>query len=416
MTITTTADIVSAKTSELLSFYNTHRTPIQKFRDRASAERRCSELLADLNLHTARTAPEPEPTPAPVSTKPAKTYLGIVRDHSGSMSHIARAALRDYNNTLAATQRASVKHGIETIATVVRCGGGWHTETLHQDVQHMQPLAHYDTPGHNTPLFSSVNEVITHFKRVPDFNDPDVTFVIMATTDGQNNSGMRGSDLAAEIRRLNTTDRWTFAFRVPKGDARGLVSLGIEPGNILEWDQTERGVEVASQANEAALDELYTNRKAGVRSSKTFYSSMADVKPEDVKAVLKDISPEVQLFPVSGREEGVQIRDFVEGRLGGQPMAKGAAFYQLVKTEDKIQDYKLIAIRDKASNAIYCGPAARDMLGLPKYGDARVRPGDHGGFDVFVQSTSVNRKVSSNTSLLYWPNVGVAFKEGKSAR
>jgi hypothetical protein len=56
------------------------------------------------------------------------------------------------------------------------------------------------------------------------------------------------------------------------------------------------------------------------------------------------------------------------------------------------------------------------MLGLPRVGDARVRPGDHGKFDVFVQSTSVNRKLSYGTQVMYWENVGVAFKEGISAR
>lgn len=93
---------------------------------------------------------------------------------------------------------------------------------------------------------------------------------------------------------------------------------------------------------------------------------------------------------MAAKEEGSQIRDFVENRLGGAPMLKGAAFYQLVKTEDKIQDYKLIAIRDKESGAIYCGPMARQLIGLPQYGDARVRPD--------------------------WPNVGKNFTEGKSAR
>jgi hypothetical protein len=420
MTINSTstlADIQSAKTADLLAFYNAYRTSIKKFRDRTTAEARCSELLKDLNLHTQRTAsPAPEPVALVIKSLNPKTYLGIVRDHSGSMSNIAKAALRDYNNTLAATQAAATQHGIKTIASIVRCGGGWQVETLHTDVQRLQPLTSYPVPGHNTPLFSSVNELIDRFKQVPDFNDPEVTFVILATTDGQNNAGMRGTDLAAEIKRLNATDRWTFAFRVPKGDARGLVSLGIDAGNILEWDQTERGMAAASQANEAAMSDFYANRAAGVKSTKTFYTSAANLTEAEVKAVLGDISGEVQLFPVAAKEDGIQIRDFVENRLNGAAMAKGAAFYQLVKTEDKIQDYKLVAIRDKDTGAVYCGAEARDLIGLPRVGDVRVRPDTAGKFHVFIQSTSVNRKVNAGTQLMYWPNVGVAFKEGKSAR
>jgi len=151
-----------------------------------------------------------------------------------------------------------------------------------------------------------------------------------------------------------------------------------------------------------------------LRSVNTFYTSAANVTEADVKK-LTDISAEVTLFPVAAKESGEQIRDFVEKRLGGRPMLKGAAFYQLVKLEDKIQDYKLIAIRDKDSGAIYCGPEARHLIGLPRTGDARVRPDTAGQWQVFVQSTSVNRKVVGGTSVLYWPNVGVRFTEGKSA-
>jgi hypothetical protein len=219
-----------------------------------------------------------------------------------------------------------------------------------------------------------------------------------------------------KIKELQKTDRWTFTFRVPKGDARDLARLGIEAGNIFEWDQTERGMQIASVANETAVAEFFSNRAAGVKSTKTFYTSVANLTESEVKAVLGDISADVQLFPVSAKEDGAQIRDFVENRLGGKAMAKGAAFYQLISTQTKIQDYKLIAIRDKETGAVYCGPEARDLIGLPRIGDVRVKPDTAGKWQVFVQSTSVNRKVEANTSLMYWPAVGVRFKEGPSAR
>ena len=410
----TIADIKAAKTSALLAFYNAHNKPIIKFRDRATAEARCIDLMQSLISHAAQ--PVALNIEIVKSTTNPKTYLGIVRDHSGSMSNIREAARKDYNNFLAASQRASSAHNIKTLASIVRCGGGFQREISHADVATLQPLSTYSTPGSNTPLFSSVNDLIEQFKAVSDFNDPEVTFVIIATTDGQNNAGMNGSQLARTIKELQNTDRWTFAFRVPKGDARGLTQLGIEAGNILEWDQTERGMAVASLANDAAVDNFYAGRANGVKSTKTFYTSAANLTEAEVKAVLGDISAEVQLFPVSAKEDGIQIRDFVEGRLNGAAMAKGAAFYQLVKTEDKIQDYKLVAIRDKETGAVYCGVEARDLIGLPRVGDVRVRPDTAGKFNVFIQSTSVNRKVNAGTQLLYWPSVGVAFKEGKSPR
>lgn len=348
-----------------------------------------------------------------------KTYLNVIRDHSGSMHSIRKAAARDYNSTISATQRAASVNNIETVASVIICDSvpqRDHSTTLVPiGSVKLLPENGYAANG-STPLFGSVLLAIDDLKKVADYNDPEVTFIVFATTDGAATDRQLAPEVARSIAELQNTDRWTFVFRVPRGQAKTLISMGIAEGNILEWDQTDRGVAAATQASDQAFSEFYSNRAAGVKSTRTFYTSLKDVTAADVKAVLKDISGEVSLFPVAAVDEGKQIRDYVEARLGGAPMAKGAAFYQLVKVEDKIQGYKLIGIRDKKTNAIYCGEAARDMLGLPRNADARVRPEISSDFDVFIQSTSVNRKVNAGTQIMYWPNVGIAFKEGKSAR
>lgn len=348
-----------------------------------------------------------------------KTYFGIIRDHSGSMQGITRAAARDYNSIIKSAQQASAQESIDTIVSVVKCGGGFQNETVQKHIDTLVPMdeSSYKAPGHDTPLYDSVESLIQQFSKVADHSDSEVTFIIMATTDGHDNaSRLTAKQLASKIAQLQNTDRWTFVFRVPKGHAKEMVRHGFDAGNILEWDQTERGVQQAAEISSQAMQNFYTARSSGVKSTKTFYSSLNNVSVADVKAALTDISSEVTLWPVATKDSGSQIRTFVESKQNGSPMLKGAAFYQLTKTEDNIQDYKLIAVRDKDTGAIYCGPAARDLLGLPHFGNARVRPGDHGKFDVFVQSTSVNRKLLANTQLMYWPGVGVAFKEGISAR
>ncbi len=123
------------------------------------------------------------------------------------------------------------------------------------------------------------------------------------------------------------------------------------------------------------------------------------------------ISGQVEIFRAD-REE--LVREFCE-RKTRKAFLKGAAFYELTKTEPKVQDYKQIAIRDRKTNAVYAGEAARDLLGLPRRGTARVVPGDHSAYDVFVQSTSVNRKLPAGSRLLYWPKAGVPYVEGVSA-
>ena len=50
------------------------------------------------------------------------------------------------------------------------------------------------------------------------------------------------------------------------------------------------------------------------------------------------------------------------------------------------------------------------MLALPTVDTVRLALDDGGEWDIFIQSTSVNRKLDANTDLLYWEAVGKAFK------
>ena len=353
-----------------------------------------------------------------------KNYIGISRDHSGSMSSISRAAARDYNDNIASIKEASQANNQDTIVSVVECGYGDTAEVrrdiVNSNVTALKPINEYDysARGRGTPLFDSVGELIELFEKVPDSSDKDVSFLVMIVTDGAENASRKynASSIALKIRQLQETDRWTFVFRVPRGGRSHLVRLGIPDGNILEWDQTQRGVQVASAATRDAFTNYYTARSAGATSTKKFYADLSNVTSKDVAVAMRDISSEVMLWPVSLKDDGTAIRDFVETRLNGDPLLKGAAFYQLVKTEKEVQDHKRLIIRDKASNAIYEGAAARQMMGLPTYGTIRLAPDNLGQFDLFIQSTSVNRKVDKGTQVLYWKNIGKAYKEGPSAR
>ena len=133
-------------------------------------------------------------------------------------------------------------------------------------------------------------------------------------------------------------------------------------------------------------------------------TDLSTVTLTEVKAALVDISKEVDVYRVDKINDGVQIKDFVQAQ--GVAFTKGCAFYQLSKTET-VQDYKQIAIRDKISGAVYSGFAARDMLGLPHHGEVKLAPGQHGQYDIFVQSTSVNRKLVEGTNLMIWTAVTV---------
>jgi hypothetical protein len=288
---------------------------------------------------------------------------------------------------------------------------------VNSSISALQPIpeAAYQADANSTPLFDSVMELINILSASPDVNDPDVSFLVMATTDGEENSSRTtGSQLAERIRALQNTDRWTFVFRVPRGASRQLTQFGIPAGNIFEWDQTEKGVQVAQQANREAFTQYFSGRSVGMKSTTKFYANLADVTVADVQKALTDISGEVQFYPVTQADDQALIRPFVEAKTGTK-MVKGGAFYELNRTEPRVQPTKRIIIREKATGKVYAGDAARQMLALPTYGNVRLAPDELGAFKVYIQSTSVNRKLDAGTELLYWPAVGVAFKQGVSA-
>jgi hypothetical protein len=359
-------------------------------------------------------------TTTTTTTAPAvlKNYIGISRDHSASMGSIARPAARDYNANIQAIKTNSENLKQDTIVSVVKCGsygaGGRYgnnpythngvvREIVNSSISKLQPLneSDYDTSYGSTPLFDSVGDLITQFETAPDANDPNVSFLVMAITDGGENSSRvwNASRIAQKIQQLTATDRWSFVFRVPRGYSRELTRLGIPAGNILEWDQTERGVEVATRATEQAFTEYYSQRSRGLTSTKGFYTTdLSGVKAATVKARLVDISGEVKFFDVSSTD---QIKPFVE-RNTGKSYVAGTAFYQLMKKESEVQDYKQIALREKKSGKVYSGVEARNLLGLPHNGTVQLTPGNHGMYDIFIESTSVNRKLIPGTQVLYW--------------
>lgn len=102
------------------------------------------------------------------------------------------------------------------------------------------------------------------------------------------------------------------------------------------------------------------------------------------------------------------IKGFVNEN--GLLFAKGAGYYQFTKPE-LIQSYKLIVLRDRATGDLFEGEVARDMIGLPKGENAKIKPASLDEYDVFVQSTSVNRKLIGGTLFLY--QVTVRQKKGR---
>jgi hypothetical protein len=338
-----------------------------------------------------------------------KTYVGIGRDHSGSMSSLVKGAMKDYNDLIKQLRSASDEEGIDTIVNTVTFGElftGIKKEAVNSSLNAIKLLTSYTANG-STPLFDAVGELITMMENVPDSKEPNVNFLVQIVTDGEENTSSKwtADSLLSKIKKLQATDKWTFTFRVPKGYAKALSNkLGVPLGNIQEWEQTDKGIKESSTQTVGAIKRFYAQTSKGVTSSANFYADLSDVSIKDIKSTLDEISAQVYFYNIPYEEEGIEIRDFVESFT---PFAYqlGCGFYQLTKKVE-VQGYKKIALRHQISGKVFSGDAddARDLLGLPKGGTIKLVPGNHGSYDIFIQSTATNRKLVSGTQLMYWPN------------
>lgn len=342
----------------------------------------------------------------------SKNYIGFVNDHSGSMRDLAEAAIKDYNANIKAIKDAATKEMLDTVVSVSEVGYNSRLSVTVSNPHVLKEKTEWGAHG-TTPLWSGTANLIKMLTALPDANKLDVSFLVLITTDGEATDGVNFSALKSLMKPLLATGRWTFVARVPKGiDAFTVAKfhkLGIPQGNIQLWETTAEGLATSTAQTTAAMTNYFTGRAAGKRSTGAFYADASQVNV----AALEDVSKKVSLYVVPAADNGIEIRDFVLRHR--MEYLKGAAFYQLTKTESRVSHTKQVLVRDRATGKIFAGTEARKMIGLPTDRNARLHPGDHKNFDLFIQSESVNRKLVGGTGVVYWKELGVPFTEADLA-
>lgn len=332
-----------------------------------------------------------------------KNYFGFVNDHSGSMGgQLAVAAANDYNAISGAIVKAATAEMQDTIVSVVDIGSNVRREVTFSNPHVLKPITNWRAFG-GTPLYAGLLDLIRLHETAPDLNKDDVSFVIFTTTDGEADYSDRNTfkpQVKAKIAELAKTGRWTFVFRVPKGQRYTVEDLGVAPGNIQEWETTTAGMQASTVQTQAAVQTFYSTRSAGAKSSNTFYAQAAAVDTSK----LVDISKNVSVYQVGQGQMGILIKDFILTKR--MEYLIGAAFYQLTKTESRVSPTKLILIREKATGKVFAGNDARKMIGLDTVNNARLHPGDHGQYEIYIQSESWNRKLVEGSLVLYWAEKG----------
>jgi hypothetical protein len=174
--------------------------------------------------------------------------------------------------------------------------------------------------------------------------------------------------------------------------------FGFPADNIAVWDTTSSaGVQEVGRTIRQATDNFMDARSRGVRGTRSLFSTGADAVNKQTVSNLR-VLPETSYELLRVMYDG-PIREYVDKWSRGHNYVLGKGMYQLTKTET-IQPQKAIAIRERSTGKVYFDQAARDVLGLPKGVEVRVKPDYNPEYDIFVTSTSVNRKLLKDTDLL----------------
>uniref|UniRef100_A0AAU2VEK7 VWA domain-containing protein n=1 Tax=Streptomyces sp. NBC_00003 TaxID=2903608 RepID=A0AAU2VEK7_9ACTN len=334
-------------------------------------------------------------------------HVALVLDASSSMSHLSHKVVEVADQQIAYLARRSGELDQETRVTVYVFADKVECVIYDKDVLRMPSLKQLYRVGGMTALLAAALKSQRELAQTAQLYG-DHSFLTFVLTDGQENASHRAPDVSTKDPRelvkavsemiRTQEDNWTLAVLVPdQMGKREAMQCGFPKDNIAIWDATStQGLEEAGQVIRQATENFMVGRAQGIRGSRAVFSTGADAVNKDTieAAGLTPVDPsEYQLIPVA---RDAAIRDWVVEC--GHTYRTGCAFYQLSKSE-KIQAQKQIAVLEKKTDRIYTGPEARALLGLPD-AEARVKPDHNDDFTIFVQSTSVNRKLVAHTRLL----------------
>ncbi|MGW4898140.1 VWA domain-containing protein [Kitasatospora sp. NPDC004240] len=349
-------------------------------------------------------------------------HVSLVVDRSGSMRPHQAQLVTVVDEFVKGLQEESDRLGHETRISLYAFDHEVQNLVWDMDVKHLPSLRGlYQVDNGATALIEAAVKSIDDLKNIWE-GYGEHSFLQVVVTDGEENAsgctehGRMHTRMATRqgkavlrswMERIHTAmdelpEHWTSAILVPNSLAkRTAQEYGFPAGNIAIWDaDSSKGVEEAIGTVKSAATGFLRGREKGVRGTKNLFAMGQDLNSADIDANLDALETGTYvLVPV---DQQTPIRDFVTA--SGHPYKSGCAFYELSKRE-RIQGTKRLAVAEKdpvsgrMTGRVFSGPAARQLLGLPN-AEATVKPGDNPSYTVFVQSTSVNRKLVQGTKLL----------------
>jgi hypothetical protein len=323
-------------------------------------------------------------------------HVVMVLDASISMNGVSEALIKAVDAEIAHLAKRSQEMNQETRITIYVFSNTVRCVVYDMDVLRLPSIRELYRTGGMTALVDASLQAIDDLAMTPE-KYGDHAFLIYVFTDGQEN---RSSHHYSELKRriADLPDHWSLGVLVP--DWRGeheAAKYGFPPNNIAVWDATtEGGVHQAVSVVRQATERFMEGRARGIRGSRNIFSTGSDaVNAQTLRSAALTPLPHTSYKLVPVPSDG-PIREFIE--RCGYHYTVGMAHYQLTKTET-IQANKSLAVVRKATHEVFTGPQVRDLVGLPAMG-VRVKPDFNPEYDIYVQSTSVNRKLLAGTQVL----------------
>jgi hypothetical protein len=330
-------------------------------------------------------------------------HIVLVLDASLSMTMVSDQLIKVADNQIKYLANRSKELDQETRITVYTFAsqGGYYSTTpdirclvYDKDVLRMPSIASMYSANGNTPLIDATLLALEDLAMTPE-KYGEHSFLVYVLTDGEENASKnRPAALTAKINSL--PDNWTVATFVPsQTGVFEAKKFGFPKDNIAVWDTTDKGVQEVGEVMRQATENFMVSRSQGVRSIKNLFT-MDTPSLSQIDAHMQALHYG-QFYLYDVKEVG-RIDEFVQ-KTANRPYKVGEAYYELSKPET-IQAQKAIAILGKSG--LYVGPDARKLLNLPA-AHVKVAPKHNADYKIFVQSTSVNRKLMPNTQLLIIP-------------
>lgn len=327
-----------------------------------------------------------------------KNHVALVLDRSYSMLSQPVETVTD--KVLARLREQSVAMNQETRVSIYMFNDEVKCVLFDTDVMRFKSIAGMWHPEGNTALIKATFTSVRDHQKLPQIYG-DHAFLQYVITDGGENCQGNPNALQAMLRSL--PDNWTMACLVPDSYAVHAAKMqGFSADSISVWNPySKAGFEEVGEKIGRTLDNYMTARATGMRGTKSLFTldSTALTKTK-VTRKLDEVDPKTLIvIPTRRVKPKTQIRDFVESWTK-ETYRLGSAYYQLISTKPvEIQGYKNLLVRDKKNGRIYEGSDLRQMLNLPS-ATVKVNLKEHPDFEIFAQSTSVNRHVYPDTVVI----------------